>query len=143
MQVQAFMPLLEKYEDYDTSPANEPIERIEARLGQLFSDYYIITSCDTPVGGIRIVKREGQVYRVSPIFIVPAYQGQGIAQQAFALVEDRYPDAVRWELDTIMQEEGNCRLYEKLGYRRTGQTKAINDRMTLVVYAKIMNAAQE
>ena len=41
-----------------------------------------------------------------------------------------------WELDTILQEHGNCYLYEKMGYRQTGQTKVINERMTIVYYKK-------
>lgn len=41
-----------------------------------------------------------------------------------------------WELDTILQEEGNCYLYEKMGYHRTGKTVAINDKLTLVFYEK-------
>ena len=41
-----------------------------------------------------------------------------------------------WELDTILQEEGNCHLYEKMGYHRTGETKRINDKLTLVFYKK-------
>ena len=39
MQVKAFMPLLEKYQDYDTNPANESLERIIARFNQPFTDY--------------------------------------------------------------------------------------------------------
>ena len=41
-----------------------------------------------------------------------------------------------WELDTILQEAGNCHLYEKMGYRQTGKTTVINDKMTLVFYQK-------
>lgn len=47
-----------------------------------------------------------------------------------------YNDARYWELDTILQEQGNCYLYEKLGYRRTGEIKQINDEMTIVSYEK-------
>ncbi|MFT5875546.1 MAG: hypothetical protein ACI8WT_004539 [Clostridium sp.] len=28
MQIKSFMPLLKKYQDYETSPVNEPIEKI-------------------------------------------------------------------------------------------------------------------
>ncbi len=34
MQKEAFAELLDKYRDYDISPANEPAERIEERLLQ-------------------------------------------------------------------------------------------------------------
>jgi len=136
MQIQAFMPLLEKYKDYETSPANEPLERVVTRINQSFTDYYIIKSENVAVGAIRIVKRENKAYRVSPIFILPEHQGKGIAQSVFAIIEEIYKDARMWELDTIMQEQGNCYLYEKLGYTKTGTTKVINDRMTIVFYEK-------
>ena len=41
-----------------------------------------------------------------------------------------------WKLDTILQEKGNCYLYEKLGYHKTGKTEIINDKMTIVFYEK-------
>ncbi len=138
MQVQAFKSLLEKYQDYETSPGNESLERIIERLNQTFTDYYIIKSYGVPVGAIRIVKKANRTYRVSPIFILPDYQEKGIAQKVFRMIEDTYADALIWELDTILQEKGNCYLYEKLGYRNTGESKQINDKMTIVFYEKQM-----
>ena len=41
-----------------------------------------------------------------------------------------------WELSTILEEKGNCYLYEKLGYHPTGNTQVINDRLTLIFYHK-------
>ncbi|GAB6988709.1 hypothetical protein [Paenibacillus pini] len=38
MQNKAFMPLLNKYQDIETSPANETVERIIDRLKQSFTD---------------------------------------------------------------------------------------------------------
>lgn len=40
------------------------------------------------------------------------------------------------KLDTILQEKGNRYLYEKLGYRQTGKTEQINDKMMIVYYEK-------
>ncbi len=136
MQVTSFLPLLEKYQDFDTSPANEDIGRIITRLNQSFTDYYIIRHNEVPVGGIRIIRKNNNTYRVSPIFILPEYQGKGIAQVVFKMIEEIYKDAIRWELDTILQEEGHCHLYEKLGYKRTGKTEVINEKMTIVFYEK-------
>ncbi len=39
-------------------------------------------------------------------------------------------------VETVLQEEGNLRLYEKLGYRRTGRVEHVNERMDLVFYEK-------
>ncbi|MBP5280061.1 MAG: hypothetical protein J6Z03_06220 [Erysipelotrichaceae bacterium] len=41
-----------------------------------------------------------------------------------------------WCLDTILQEKGNCYLYEKLGYNQTGKVDKINDKMDIVYYEK-------
>lgn len=138
MQIKSFTPLLEKYRDYETSPANEPLEKIAERINQPFTDYYIIKSDNIAVGGIRIVKKDNKHYRISPIFILPEYQGKGIAQKVFQRIEQIYCDAKAWELDTILQEKGNCYLYEKIGYVKTGETKIINDKLTLVFYKKVV-----
>ena len=130
------MPLLEKYQDYETSPANETVDRIIGRMNQSFTDYYLIRYLDIDVGSIRIVRKDNLVFRVSPIFILPEYQGRGIAQQVFARIEEMHKDARMWELDTILQEQGNCYLYEKLGYKKTGKIQEINDKMSIVYYEK-------
>lgn len=136
MQIKAFLPLFEKYQDQETSPANESVERTISRINQSFTDYYIIKSSNTPVGAIRIVRKSNNTYRVSPIFILPEHQGKGIAQTVFAMIEEIYNDAIIWELDTILQERGNCYLYEKLGYKRIEKINVINDKMTIVFYEK-------
>ncbi|MDE5858832.1 MAG: N-acetyltransferase, partial [Oscillospiraceae bacterium] len=59
----------------------------------------------------------------------------GYAQRAIKEAENIHGNG-GWELDTILQERGNCYLYEKMGYRQTGQTKIINERMTIVYYEK-------
>lgn len=138
MQVEAFRALLVKYQDFDTSPAAESIEKVECRLQQEFTYYYFICFEARKVGAVRIVdrKEEGVHKRISPIYILPGYQGRGFAQQAIRLCEGIH-GKTGWELDTILQEEKNCYLYEKMGYRRTGEQKVINDKLTLVFYEKI------
>lgn len=42
MQTGAFSDLLERYQDYETSPGNEAKERIEAKLSQEFTYFYYI-----------------------------------------------------------------------------------------------------
>lgn len=57
MKIKAFMPLLEKYQDFATSPANETVERIITQINQSFTDYFIIYHLEVAVGGIRVVKK--------------------------------------------------------------------------------------
>lgn len=137
MQVEAFKELLEKYQDFDTSPANESVEKVEARLRQDFTYYYFICIGQQKAGAIRVIdkKENGINKRISPIFILPEFQGKGIAQKAIRLCEETHGNE-NWELDTILQEPKNCHLYEKMGYHQTGKTEVINERLTLTFYEK-------
>ncbi|MBQ9679619.1 MAG: GNAT family N-acetyltransferase [Ruminococcus sp.] len=137
MQKTAFAGLLAKYQDYHTNPGNETIEDILRRFNMPETTYYFIIAGNSKVGVVRIVDPQDDTVRkrISPIFILPEYRSKGYAQAAIAQAE-RIHGANGWSLDTILQEKGNCYLYEKLGYRQTGKTEVINDRMTLVFYEK-------
>jgi hypothetical protein len=50
MQVQAFVPLLEKYRDYNTNPANETIERVMTRINNPNGGFYKILYDNVLVG---------------------------------------------------------------------------------------------
>mgnify|MGYP001079342450 FL=1 len=136
MQVEAFAELLEKYRDTATSPGAEPLERIEARMAQDATDYYLILAEGRQIGAARVQRLPENVCRVSPIFILPAFQGKGYAQAAMEALEEMYPQAAAWRLDTTKEEAKLCHLYEKLGYRRTGQEEVLQPGMTIAYYAK-------
>ena len=137
MQIEAFSDLYEKYQDTDTSPATEPLEKILSRLRQCFTYYYIIEVDKNIVGALRVVdkKEKGGAKRISPIFILIKFSIMGIAQAAIIDAE-RIHGNDNWELDTILSEKGNCYLYEKMGFKSTGKTEKVNDKMTLVFYQK-------
>lgn len=136
MQKEAFADLLEKYQDYETSPANEPVEKIKAKLLDSFTYFYFIYDDETLVGAVRVVHRnDGSRKRIAPIFIMKEFRGKGLAQKTFEEIE-KIHGSDNWSLDTILQETGNCYLYEKLGYKKNGVTEKINDRMDIVYYEK-------
>ncbi|MBR6307711.1 MAG: GNAT family N-acetyltransferase [Lachnospiraceae bacterium] len=141
MQVRSFMPLYEKYHD-EGSPAIETVDRIRARSEAENRQYYFITYSGARVGAINIAKRPTEekedIFWISPIFVDPKYQNKGIAQAAIHKAFKLHPEAKEWRLDTILQEPGNCHLYEKCGFKRIGEEKVINDVMTLVDYVKEM-----
>lgn len=140
VQLAAFAPLLKKYRDHGTSPATEPMEKTISRIKNPNSHYYKILADEELAGAIHIVRKEinGSLW-ISPIFIGPDHQKKGIAQTAMLMAEERFADDKVWELSTLAEERGNCYLYEKLGYGRTGQEQKINDRATLVYYKKEMD----
>lgn len=136
MQVVCFRPLLDKYGDVATNPAAEPLERIQNRLQQSETDYYFICLNSQKIGAIRVVRLPEDTCRISPMFLLPEFQGKGLAQQTLSAIEEIYPQAVRWTLDTIKEEEKLCHLYEKMGYRTTGREEIIQQNMTIVFYEK-------
>ena len=139
MQAESFSALLDKYKDYSTNPAAEPAERIKQKMAQEFTDYYFISVNNSDIGAIRIMRLSANICRISPMFILPQYQGAGYAQQTILKVESLYPQAKRWELDTIKQESKLCYFYEKMGYVATGKEEIIQDDMTIILYSKSMS----
>ena len=136
MQIESFAELLEKYQDYETNPAAESCERIRQRFEQPFTHYYFIIADNEIVGFIRVVdKKDNSKKRISPICILPKYRNKGYAQAAIKAAEQIH-GADNWSLDTIITEQSNCYLYEKMGYHRTRKTKKINEKLTLVFYEK-------
>ena len=136
MQVRAFSDILEKYQDYEMSPAAETFDKVMARYCQPWTTYYFIVAEDEVVGAIRVVdKKDGSRKRISPIWIMQEYRNKGYAQSAITAVEQIY-GSENWCLDTILQEKGNLHLYEKMGYHQTGKREKINDLMDIVFYEK-------
>lgn len=136
MQTEAFAGLLAHYKDYNTNPGNEPLEKTIRRLREPFTYFYFILKDEITVGAIRVVDKDNnEAKKISPLFIIPEYRNNGFAQAAIIEAEKIHGNS-NWQLDTILQEKGNCYLYEKMGYKKTGKTQKINDIMTLIFYEK-------
>ena len=91
---------------------------------------YLFYKDGVPVGTVRIyINPESKSGRVSALGVLPQYQGQGIAREALLEIERIHSDVKIWNLDTILQEAGNCHLYEKIGYKRTGKREEINEKI--------------
>lgn len=134
LQKQAFHALLEKYQDYSTNPAVEPLATMRRKLGE--RDYYFILLDGREAGYIGVKHTEGSLH-ITPIGLLPEYQGKGVGHQALTLLEELYPENPRWSLGTILQEPGLCRFYESLGYRPTGEITPIQPGMDEIGYEKI------
>ncbi|MBS6646868.1 MAG: GNAT family N-acetyltransferase [Clostridiaceae bacterium] len=142
LQIKSFKALLEKYQDYDYSPGAEKLERTIQRLNEPTTDYYFISLDGKHIGGLRICHFD-KLCKLKQLYILPEYQGFGYAQKAITIAESLYPAAEKWELDTILQEEKLCYLYEKMGYKKTGKVEPIMNGMDIVYYAKQIISSQQ
>lgn len=141
LQVESFMPLYEKYRDDDTSPAKESPDRLKAKVADPNRAFYFINYVGARVGAICVRTKEGEdasTYYISPIFVLPKYQNMGIGFIVIRKIFEAYSNAKKWKLDTILQEKGNCHLYEKCGFVRVGDEHVVNDRMTLIDYERVV-----
>lgn len=136
LKYKAFLTLYLKYQDHETSPACEKIDKVMMQIQQENSTYWLVSYKEQIVGAIRIFEKERNRFRLSQIFIIPECRNKGIASIVIERILKYYESAVTWELDTILEEKINCHLYEKFGFVQTGQ-KIINDQMTLVFYEKV------
>ncbi|MBQ5487695.1 MAG: GNAT family N-acetyltransferase [Clostridia bacterium] len=136
IQRAAFEPLYLKYRDDGTSPYLESRDTVLRKYTREAACGYLFLLGDIPVGAVRILPGADNSAKVSALCVLPEYQRRGIARDGMAKIEALHGDIERWHLSTILEEEGNCRLYEKLGYQRIGEPVCVNERMTLVFYEK-------
>ena len=145
MKHAAFWPLYEKYHDDATSPALELLGKVKAQLAQPGSDWFLIQRRGESVGALRIVRERTEeglpCCRISPLFVLPEHQRQGIATAALTAAFALYPEAAQWRLSTILQEHGNCRLYEKLCFRRTETEPSAYPGMDFADYTRLREDA--
>lgn len=79
--------------------------------------YYKFVDEDHKIIGGAIVFNQGNGhYELGRIFIDPAYQHRGIGAQMMERIEQQFPDARRWTLDTPKWNTRNQHFYKKLGY---------------------------
>lgn len=70
MQIDSFSPLLHKYKDYETNPANETIEKTICRINHVDGGFYKIIVAMNLVGAICISPKETpSKFWISPMFI--------------------------------------------------------------------------
>ena len=62
MQIAAFQDLYAKYQDHETSPATETLEKTILRLEQPYTYFYYINVEDSIIGAMRVIdhKEEGK-----------------------------------------------------------------------------------
>lgn len=100
-------------------------------------DYYKILADGQIVGGIVIFDRgEGHLH-LDIIYIDPAHHNHGIGSKAMLFLEQTYPQATRWTLDTPAYAIRNHHFYEKFGYVR-GEESVEHGGIVLYAYEKIV-----
>ncbi|WP_339216804.1 GNAT family N-acetyltransferase [Ornithinibacillus sp. FSL M8-0202] len=138
IQKEAFREDLEKYQDYETSPVNEKIDRLLSKITHFH--HYTIWLNGEIIGGIDIRDLGKGKYRLNRIFIANQHQNKGLGSEIMQLIEAEYPNALEWSLDTPHLNIRNHYFYEKLGFVKIGENK-VTDKLILYVYKKTLKMA--
>jgi GNAT superfamily N-acetyltransferase len=96
---------------------SEAWQRKMMRLGH----YYKIVSDGQIVGGFIIFRKAVREYEVGRIFIDPDFQNQGIGVKVFAFLDNEFPLAKKWTLDTPTWNHRNRHFYQKIGFVEVAQ----------------------
>lgn len=80
------------------------------------------------------------LYWLGGIYIEKASQNKGIGAKAISFIEGEFSQAKRWRLHTPYKNYRNHHFYEKMGYRKIGETTPKEDKggFYLFEYEKIM-----
>jgi GNAT superfamily N-acetyltransferase len=111
----AFESQCELYGDWTLPPMSETAESVHEamRSGVVLT----ARAGDDIVGSVRGALRDGTV-DVGRLVVHPDIQGQGIGRTLALAIEERFSDALRFEIFTGHLSEKSLGLYESLGYRR-------------------------
>jgi ribosomal protein S18 acetylase RimI-like enzyme len=113
LQKLAFRSEAELYNDFSIPPLTQTLESIQAEFCR--KTFLKACAADVIVGSVRGFQKSSVCY-VERLIVHPACQGRGIGKALMHALEDRFPDARRYELFTGHKSERNIHLYQKLGY---------------------------
>jgi ribosomal protein S18 acetylase RimI-like enzyme len=126
------------YNDYSIPPLIQTLEELETDFDrQLFLK---ATDAGRILASVRAHIEHGTCF-IGRLIVHPDVQNQGIGSRLMREIEERFPQASRFELFTGDRSARNLHLYRKLGYRPC-RTQQLTDRLTLVFLEKAGNVGQ-
>ncbi|WMJ87161.1 GNAT family N-acetyltransferase [Anaerocolumna sp. MB42-C2] len=93
------------------------------------------------VGNISVKDNKDNTYYLSCLCVIPDYENKGIGQSAIHFIEQEFPDASSWTLETPADKVRNHYFYKKMGYNLV---KEIDEGpVKLVVFEKIIKNEED
>lgn len=90
------------------------------------------------IGGITVFALEHRHYHLGGLYIKPEYQNLGIGSMTMDFLFSVFDGAEKWTLETPYRSFRNHHFYEKLGFRKIGQSSPAPDGFYVFLYEKVM-----
>lgn len=79
---------------------------------------------------------DGETAHLDCLCVIPEYENNGLGQKAVAYMEQQFPLAKKWSLETPKDKTRNVAFYEKCGYFIEGEIMEENTRLVILVKHK-------
>jgi ribosomal protein S18 acetylase RimI-like enzyme len=126
----------ELYNDYTIEPLTQTLAELRDELGD--GCVLVAKLGSEVVGSVRGTVDDDGTARIGKLIVHPRMQRHGLGGRLLGAIEDRLAaerEAKRFRLFTGHRNEGNLRLYRRLGYAQTG-TEQVSRRLSLVTLEK-------
>jgi ribosomal protein S18 acetylase RimI-like enzyme len=136
LQYLCFQREAELYGDYTIEPLTQTLAELRAELGE--GCVLVARLGEEVVGSVRGSVDADGTARIAKLIVHPRMQRHGLGGRLLRAIEDRLAaerEAKRFRLFTGHRSEGNLRLYQRLGYARTG-TEQVSRRVSLITLEK-------
>ncbi len=113
LQYLCYQPEAARYEDWSLPPLTQSFWDLLAE----YDTHRILAARlgDDVIGSVRGRLEDGTC-AIGRLCVHPRFQRRGLGTRLMRAIEDRFPDAHRFELFTGHRSESNLRLYNRLGY---------------------------
>lgn len=107
-------------------PGYDSIEDLNKAIERAF--YYKVVYNGKIAGGCSVYKLDEGLYELGSLYVDPKLQNKGIGTETIEMIEKKFPEALKWTLETPYRSYRNQHLYEKMGYKKLDEYKPFDDK---------------
>lgn len=90
------------------------------------------------IGGCTVYAEENERYYVKILYVEMEWQNKGVGTIILNELDKEFPKAKSWYLETPYRSYRNHHFYEKMGYRKVGETEKEEDGFYLFNYERVV-----
>lgn len=118
---------------YGFGPDGYDNVNIQREIIKRFNSYKIMDG-EKIIGGITCIEKTCGEFLISGLYVMRAYQNKGVGTMAIKFIEKEYPHGKVWTLETPYKSFRNHHFYEKMGYKKVGESNPIKEKSDFYLF---------